>query len=219
MKLLLILFFLAGPSICQAQLPVSQEPRHHKVLDNGHVRLLDVHIPPGDTTQFHVHSTPSVFIILTDAKSGSQVISEEDQSASPVKHFGNIWFEGFYIKPRIHRVYNNDKHEYNVMDIELTNKKDIAIDPPITEETFRFLFDEKPVRAYRITMEASANIFVPARKADILIIQLSDPDDSVRVNEKSFHKKGDFYYITAGSSITSKNYGGGTAEFAFFELK
>jgi hypothetical protein len=204
---------------CRAQVPVSQEPMHHKILDNGHVRLLDVHIQPGDTTQYHIHSTPSVFLLLTTANTGSQVVSEEDRSGSPIPHYGEIWFEGFYVKPRIHRVYNHDTHEYRVMDIELTSKKFIPIDSPIKQEAFTFLFEEKPVRAYRLLLRPAGNISIQTRKADILVIQLTDSVNDFRVNEKSFHLKGDWLYIPAGFPIKIKNGGLVKAEFAFFELK
>ena len=216
---ILMTYCLAVFAYGSAQVPVSQEPRHHKVLDNDHVRLLDVHIPSGDTTEFHIHATPSVFVVLTDANSGSQVVSEEDRSASPIRHYGNIWFEGFYVKPRIHRVFNNDVHEYNVMDIELTNKNYIAIDSPIQQQAFHFLFEEKPVRLYRLIMIPASGIYLPERKADILIIQLTDRDDSVQVKGKTFHKKGDFLYLSSGTPMMMENKGKGNAEFAFFELK
>jgi hypothetical protein len=206
--------------IClRAQVPVSKEPLHHDILDNEYVRLLDVHIPPGDTTQIHIHATPSVFIILTNVKTGSQVIQEEDHSKSPVPHYGNISFEGFYMLPRIHRVWNSDTIEFHVMDIELPNKNFIIIDKPIRQEAFTFLFEEKPVRAYLLNLEPDIVISLKPRKADILLIQIIDSSKAVYVNEKSFHKKGDFLYIPSGHSIEIKNNGAGKSEFAFFELK
>jgi hypothetical protein len=229
MKLFQTLICLFIFSRCIAQVPVSQEPRHHKVLDNGHVRLLDVHIPPGDTTQYHIHATASVFVVLTDANTGSQVISEEDRSASPVKHYGNIWFEGFYIKPRIHRVFNSDGHAFNVMDIELTNKNYRTIDLPIQQNAFSFLFEEKPVRAYQVKLTPGEKIFLEPRRADILMIQSSDSTDlngtkvillnNQRAFSNHFHKKGDFAYMESGDAIEINNEGSGNAEFAFFELK
>jgi hypothetical protein len=215
--IMVICFFLH--SICRAQVPVSKEPRHHNIFENGHVRILDVHIPPGDTSQVHIHSTPSVFVILNDVKTGSQVISEEDHSNSPIPDYGNIWFEGFYKKPRVHRVWNSDSSEFHVMDIELPNKNFITIDPPIKQESFSFLFDEKPVRAYRLNLRSAANIAVMARKADILMILLTDSAESTHARGKSFHKKGDFLYISAGNSFEIKNAGMVNAGFAFFELK
>ncbi len=216
---ILVAIFLLLNGFCHAQIPVSQEPRHHKILENDHLRLLDVHIPPGDTSMIHIHATPSVFVVLNNVKTGSQVISEEDHSKSPIPHFGNIWFEGFYEKPRIHRVWNSDSAEFHVMDIELTNKNYITIDGPIKQAPFTFLFDEKPVRAYRLDLQPAANISILPDRADILIIQLTDSDGSIHVNEKEFHKKGDFLYINSGVKLEIKNSGNEKTTFAFFELK
>ena len=210
-------FFI--PFFSLSQVPVSKEPLHHNVLDNGHVRLLDVHIPSGDTSLFHIHETPSVFLILTDANTGSQVISEEDRSKSPIKYYGNIWFEDFYLKSRIHRVFNNDQHEFHVMDIELTNKNYKVIDSPLRQVSFSFLFEEKPVRAYRLNLYLGSKISIQARRGDILTILLSDSVSSVLVNKKSFSMKGDFIYIPSGENISFINSGTEKAEFAFFELK
>ena len=215
--IMIISFFLSNSG--RAQEPVSKEPRHHNILENDHVRLLDVHIPPGDSSQFHIHSTPSVFVVLNNVKTGSQVISEEDHTNSPIPHFGNIWFEGFYEKPRIHRVWNSDTSEFHVMDIELVNKNYITIDPPIQQESFTFLFNEKPVRAYRLNLRSAAKISVKASKADILMILLTDTVESIYVNDKPFHKKGNYLYIPSGTSFEIKNAAMGKAEFAFFELK
>lgn len=206
-------------AFCLAQIPVSQEPRHHKILENDHLRLLDVHIPPGDTSMIHIHATPSVFVIINNVKTGSQVISEEDHSKSPIPHFGNIWFEGFYEKPRIHRVWNNDSAEFHVMDIELTNKNYITIDEPIKKAPFTFLFDEKPVRAYRLDLQPAAIFSILPDKTNILMILLTDSATSVHVNKKDFRNKGDFLYISSGTNLELKNGGHEKATFAFFELK
>ncbi len=211
--------FLLMSHICLAQIPVSKEPRHHDILDNSHVRLLDVHIPAGDTSEFHIHQTPSVFIILKNVKTGSEVISEEDHTNSPIPHFDNIWFEGFYEKPRIHRVWNSDQEEFHVMDIELPNKNFKNLGPPIPQKAFAFLFDEKPVRAYRLHMEPSSTISLPVMNADVLMILLSDSAESMHINNKIFYKKGDFLYVSFGQELHFINGGKAKAEFAFFELK
>lgn len=223
------LILLRVEAICLAQIPVSQEPMHHKVLDNSHVRLLDVHIAAGDTTRFHIHATPSIFLVLTEAKTGAEIVSEEDRTANPIQHYGNMWFEGFYSKPRIHRVYNSDRHEFRVMDIELTNKNIIDIDPAIEQEAFSLVFEEIQVRAYRLKLLPGAMVSLEPRKADIIMILLSDsalntfvnktPSGATRANEKSLRRKGDFQYINSGNALKIENGGMSAAEFAFFELK
>jgi hypothetical protein len=130
-----------------------------------------------------------------------------------------MWFEGFYEKPRIHRVWNSDSAEFHVMDIELTNKNYITIDGPIKQAPFTFLFDEKPVRAYRLDLQPSSDISILPDRADRLMILLTDSASSVYVNEKDFRKKGNFLYISSGTNLLVKNGGNEKATFAFFELK
>jgi hypothetical protein len=216
----IILTFSGLHSFCRAQVPVSKEPRHHNIFENDHIRLLDVHIPPGDTTQIHIHATPSVFVILTNhVKVGSQVISEEKRALLNTSDNENIWFEGFYKQPRIHRVWNSDTSEYHVMDIELTNKHFITIDSPIRQQAFSLLFDEKPVRAYRLSMANVVNLNLPVRKADLLVIRLTDSEFNIHVNGKSLRKKGDYIYIPSGKPFGILNSGDDKGEFGFFELK
>ncbi|HMH23911.1 MAG TPA: hypothetical protein VK563_19130 [Puia sp.] len=214
-----------------AQIQVKDEPRHHNVFENDMVRILDVHIPPRDTSLFHKHSTPSVFLVLSDTKTGTEVKVE------PAKiHLtnGNIWFEGFYDQFRVHRVWNSDTKDFHVIDMELPAKEHHEIDPPLDSATatrgihsvrnFKLLFDEKPVRAYRITLYGHASFGLSRRKAAMVIIKLSDNAGETLAGDrgsgywKPLVKKGDFLYIRpGGGGIVNK--GAADQEFAIFELK
>ena len=199
-----------------AQVQVSKEPRHHNVFENSWVRVLDVHITPGDTSLMHKHSTPSVFIILNNAKTGSQVMVEP---AKLQLTDGNIWFEGFYDKPRIHRIWNVDTVELHVIDMELPNKKNKAIDPPLDIPSFILFLEEKPVRGYRFTLAAQSTIQLPPRKAPIMVVALTNTVGHVTANNKIFIKKGDFVFIKPDTSIVFNNQGSASQPFAVFELK
>jgi hypothetical protein len=118
MKALLLLLPICISCTGRSQVPVRQEPLHYNIFENAWLRVLDVHIPPGDTTQFHKHETPSVFIVLNQVKTGSQVIQEE-QTSTALRGDSSISFESFATTPRIHRVWNEDSTEFHVMDIEL----------------------------------------------------------------------------------------------------
>ena len=201
---------------CPAQIQVSKEPRHHNVFENSWVRVLDVRIPPGDTSLIHKHSTPSVFMVLTNTKTGSQVIMEPDKIHLTE---GNIWFEGFYDKPRIHRVWNSDTSEFHVIDMELLNKTAQPIDPPLNIKSLTPLFDEKPVRGYRLALAAQSTFALPQRKAPIVLVLLTNSSGNLTVNNKPFAKKGDFMFVQPGSRIDFINKGNAGQNFALFELK
>ena len=177
---------------------------HHNIFTNASVRVLDVHIQPGDTTQFHKHSTPSVFVVLHPVRTGSEVIQEETE-ATVFRKDASITFEGFYKTPRIHRVWNEDTSEFHVMDIEILNK-DLHNISDTLQQPFQFLFDEKPVRTYRLNIDNNSTVSVNS-KEPLLIISLTDAQQIVSVNNKPFSKKGDFLFVPSGSSleITNKN--------------
>ena len=209
-----LIFFQA--SLCPAQVAVSKEPRHRNVFENAFVRVLDVHLPPGDTSLFHKHETPSVFIVLHPVKTGSEVIIEEAKATALTKD-PTITFEGFYIKPRVHRVWNSDTSDFHVMDIEILKKvhKNIS---PMDQAGFQFLFNEKPVSAYRFSLNAEADIKLK-RESPFLIVGLSDAINNVMVNKKPFSKKGDFLFIPAGESIEFSSKEEKEYSFAVLEFK
>jgi hypothetical protein len=215
-------FLLLGATYCQGQIQVSEEPRHHKVFENAWVRILDVHIPPGDTSLFHKHSTPSVFFILSKTKTGSEVIVEPKKLNL---QNGNIWFEGFYDKPRIHRVWNSDTVEFHVIDMELLNTvsgtagQSKASTKPLDIPSVNLMFDEKPVRGYQMVLPAHASLRIPGRTAPFVIVGLSDATGDLSVNKKPFSKKGDYLFIPSGDEISIVNKSGKEESFALIELK
>jgi hypothetical protein len=200
-----------------AQIPVSQEPMHHNVFENAWVRVLDVHIPPGDTSLFHKHSTPSVFMVLSNTKTGSEVIVEP--AKTPGFNDGHIWFEGFYDGPRIHRVWNSDTTEFHVIDMEILNKSPQPIDSPLNRSAFTLLFDEKPVRGYRFSLHAHNNMRVNQRKAPVVLVILANTVGTVTANNKRFIKRGDYAFIEPGNDIDFINKADADQDFALFELK
>src|SRR5215213_3052008 len=141
MRQYLSVFFLLSFLCSQAQeaIPVSKEPFHKNVFENSYLRVLDVRISPGDTTQFHKHETPSVFISLHPVKTGSQVIIEDGRATVLSTTDRTITFEGFYNKPRIHRVWNADTSVFHVMDIEILARENKDSSASIQAEGFKQL--------------------------------------------------------------------------------
>ena len=218
MRQLLFLVFLLPvlPVYGQEAIAVSKEPFHKNVFENKYLRVLDVHIKPGDTTQFHKHETPSVFISLHPVRTGSQVIIE-DGTSTALSLDRRITFEGFYKKPRIHRVWNTDTSTFHVMDIEILTTGDKKIGETIAAEGFKQIFDAPPVRTYRLTLKTGQELKLE-RNAPVLIVGLNDAKE-VMVNKKSFSKEGDFLFVAPSEKIELTNKGQQEYSFAVLELK
>ena len=81
----------ATPSLAQQQdekvVPVHEEPRHRLVFDSPVARVLDIQIPPGDTTLFHTHSNPILYVNMSSSQTRSQTLGQEwsggDAAARP----------------------------------------------------------------------------------------------------------------------------------------
>jgi quercetin dioxygenase-like cupin family protein len=218
MRRILFLFLLTPVLQINAQeaVAVSKEPMHKNVFENEYLRVLDVRISPGDTTQFHKHETPSVFISLHPVRTGSQVIIE-DGSATVLSLDRRITFESFYKSPRIHRVWNADTSVFHVMDVEVLSKGDKKIAAPIALPEFKELFDAPPVRTYRVTLKSNQAIEIK-RNTAVLVVGLTDAG-KVMVNSKSFLKEGDFLFIPPSEKINLVNKEQNEYSFALLELK
>ncbi|MDQ3845776.1 MAG: hypothetical protein M3342_17460, partial [Bacteroidota bacterium] len=109
MRQFLFLFHLMFVLKANAQdtVAASKEPLHKNVFENQYVRVLDLHIAPGDTTLFHKHEIPVVSVSLHPVRTGSQTIVD-DKGPKVSSLDRRITFDGFYQSPRIHRVWNRD---------------------------------------------------------------------------------------------------------------
>ena len=198
-RFLLFLTLLILPVIVSAQVLVRLEPRHKNVLENKYLRLLDVHISPGDTTLFHIHSTPSFFLTLSNTKVGVQVKGQGwIQSQNVV---GESWFQSFLTDTLIHRVTNCDTVPFHVTDLEVlapyNNSRQIKPLP------FEVLFENEKVFAY-ILSNSSIDQKIISKRGPI-IAQLVEGDQiyvhDVKTREIKVIKMGDYLYIKPASSF------------------
>jgi hypothetical protein len=100
----------AGVSSAQA-VPLEREPRHRVVLDAGTFRVLDVQIPPGDTTLFHIHRFPQLLIPVrvspTDVQLSDSAWAGTLPSADPGWRPGDVVIDSSFVQvPLTHRVTN-----------------------------------------------------------------------------------------------------------------
>ncbi|CAN5420584.1 hypothetical protein BH10BAC3_BH10BAC3_28340 [soil metagenome] len=169
-----------------AQVAVKDEPRHHNVFENDFVRVLDVFIPPGDTTQFHVHATPSLFIPFTIAKTASQIMGAQLLPGSNSLP-GAAWYDSLVV-PRIHRVWNEDSTWFHVMDIELTGGEPRSNLQPIVNPGFQLLYNKPLANIYKLTLQAGMNVQFPESPGGYLLISTGDAVIDCHINAIIQHR-------------------------------
>lgn len=202
-----------------AQVLVKDEPRHHNVFENNFVRILDVSIKPGDTTLYHIHNTPSVFLYFTRTKVGSNLINQP--ATSKVNIAGDISYDSLKTA-RIHRVWNEDTSWFHVMDVEVINPQPAVKHSFSNIKNTELLFDKPLVRGYKLqissgeafTMQKSDLRFLLISMGEVTLHVVNNAKEEVRVM-----KPGHYIWIQENENITIKTLNISPANFALLELK
>ena len=200
-----------------AQVPASEEPFHKKQVENKYFRLLDVWIKPADTSMFHIHATPSLFLQFT---STYVCVQEKGKAWAKNKNQeGNASYMSFINDTLVHRVSNCDTVPFHVTDIELLEayKPNNLIKPL----ALSILFDNEKAMAYRITASSLNNKLITGRGP--MVAELVAGDQVIchdTITKKSTKiKTGKYLYIEPGSSFYFSSDGNKEINLVLFEIK
>jgi hypothetical protein len=214
---LLALFFFCHITF-YAQVLVKDEPRHKNVFENEFVRVLDVRIQPGDTTLFHIHETPSLFVAFTNTAIGSQLW---DKPAIPSRtKQGDVSYESFYPKPRVHRVWNSDTTEFHVIDIEILATTSDTTAFVAQNSDFVVALDAKKAKVNNLKISPKEQMQIETIENPMLLVVFSGSLDltdfrwaSVKIPSGSFH------WVSNHSKVLLRNNEEYQMEGYAFEIK
>ncbi|HEV8504832.1 MAG TPA: hypothetical protein VGQ53_05520 [Chitinophagaceae bacterium] len=202
-----------------AQVPVRDEPRHHNVFENSYIRLLDVFLGPHDTTQFHVHNTPSVFTTFTKTATGSQLVS--GQPTGDLSTAGKSWYDSLST-PRIHRVWNEDTVWFHVMDIEFVAGKPHGDQHALQDPLLKLYFDEPLANGYRVELQTGTRVNLPASSIGYLLLSVGYAIIEYKTNDHMQHrimKSGHYIWIDPGKSFSFTSRANTPSSFVLLQLK
>ena len=218
-KLFFIKCFTLYCFITSAQVHVRDEPRHHNVFENEFFRILDVHLAPGDTTQYHLHNTPSVFVLLNNCKVSSQLLGGQPQPGANIA--GIITYDSLNT-PRIHRVWNIDTVWFHVMDIELTAKTQNGKTSLLQDPLLKLLFDKREANGYRFDLKTGDKLELPSSANGYLLVSLTNSVIDIKIENSAQHrtvKGGHYEWIEGGKTFSINTTDQATGKFVLLQLK
>jgi hypothetical protein len=177
----------------RAQVPVREEPRHKPVLQNNYIRLLDVWLPPGDTTLYHIHEIPSFFIILSNTTTMVQLLGKAPEES--IFQAGFTWFNGFEKGPLIHRLWNKDTNALHVIDLELLSSGNNTLIPVKEQAGLKLNFENEKIRVYNCELQGKQNISFTAVSTPMLFVAIDETDFKIT----SYNKKGNSFRVEKGA--------------------
>ncbi len=204
-------------SALTAQVPVREEPFHQNVLENKYLRLLDVWIKPGDTTLYHIHSTPSLFLHFTNTVVCSQAKGEAWVKGKNKE--GEADYVSFKNETWVHRVSNCDTISFHVTDIELLSSW--KPNTPLQLLPFTVLFNNEKAVAYKLTQSSFTNQIISNRGP--MVAQLVSGNEviyyDVKKKKSTSIKTGKYLYVKPGSSFYFSAKENEEINLVLFEIK
>ena len=153
-----LVVLVSAVSMAQAPsaVPVEREPQHKQVFENAVVRLLDVVLPPGYVSLFHVHSNDNVSVRLA---TGPTRVDLPDANGEPtVPAVGRVVFNSA-TPPYTHRVANVGTTQIRILDVEILAPKPAAPAAPVPAMPQHTLVLDNPrVRIERIVLAAGESL-------------------------------------------------------------
>jgi quercetin dioxygenase-like cupin family protein len=212
---------LSQSNSAQSPVEISGEPRHHPKFENEFVRVLDVTVPAGDATLWHVHRNDNVVVTL-----GGASLRLEKVGAPTAEVQWKLGDVNFGKATYTHRAINIGTTPFHNLTIELLSS------PPASKEMARLnepnvrtpVLENERVRVYRLSLEPGQSTAVHTHVLPGLAIAVTAGE--VEITTKGM-KKADRLTIPAGdvrwrAGVTThsiKNVGQTRFEAVDIELK
>ena len=205
------------PASAQSAVAIEQEPAHRLVLQNPHVRVFDVWLPPGEDSLWHVHRHDGISVRLADATIADQ---PEDGPAETFRLRRGAVAYGATPTARTHLVRNVGETTFHNIYIELLTDHDVG-KGRAPASARRAEFENDRVRALR-------RILAPGESTDmhthtssgvaVLVtagrLEISSPERAARTSDVN---AGAVQWIDSGTTHSLKNLGDAPIEIVDIE--
>ena len=194
-----------------------EEPSHQQVFAEGPVRILDVRIAPGLTSDYHKHRFATAYVVIQDALVANQFWDDEWGASGPGVTVDN---SGYVAKPYYHRVRNEDRRTFHVLAV--INESD-GTDAAATSDTSGDApIDNRWFREHRLRVPGGQASAVQRFGNDVVLVQPTDGRSHVREGAVAHGYKGApgaFSWHPAGTGFSVVNRGRDELEFVLIEIR
>ena len=231
-SVILLAAILSVPISAQVEdkpVPMDKAPFHIPVFQNDYLILLNVNIPPGRNTGYHIHYADSVSVNLMPASQTNQDYGSSDVSApgsggegAPGRAtFTNVTKDG----PRTHKATNVGPTPFHNISFILKHAR--ADGNMVSDRTgvagFTQIMDNARLRAWRVVLKPGAATGQIKQTAPGLRVYVQGGVLAEMVPGSADRGmapyEGDFIWEDAGQTRAVKNTGTTQIEFVEFELK
>lgn len=146
------LFVLVASAAIAAQVPVTEEPRHRVVFANAQLRILDVNIPPGDTSLEHRHDFDIVTVSMNDGPQTRTQSGTAPWSVRPARPLASAGVTEYTGRSASHRVQNLGEVPYRVFTVENLKPGGWSAAPALAAPVTKLSAESRAFRVYDVQL-------------------------------------------------------------------
>jgi len=195
-----------------------EEPRHQLVFARDQLKVMDVRVPPGDTSQFHQHRFATIYIVINDALMWGQGDGEVWKSSRSIlreKYSISDRSTAYFENHTYHRVCNPDTATLHL--IALLNTKGPTDDVYAKTEGV----DNRWFRETRLHLAGHEKSRVLEFPYPTVLVQCGLGESAVlqaKVEHSAKTEEGAFSWHAADVPFSVVNKSGGLQEFVLVEV-
>jgi len=154
--------------------PVYEEPFHHVVFENKMVRVLDVHIPAGKATRFHIHPNPLTGVTIHDEPGWEEIQGRDRGPKARPDKAGEVFDNWTRKRPYTHRVGNIGHAEIHYVATEWLAPSGVVSEPLPDTATRKLIKQGEWVSVYHIKLAPGESTEMHKHAAPGITIQSFD---------------------------------------------
>jgi opacity protein-like surface antigen len=217
----------AAPATAQqepAPVPVEKASYHWPVFHNELVTVLRVIFPPGRGSNYHIHSTDQLGVLVEAGENSNQEFGKDPTPPRAGKR-GSVGFTAYSKKTFIHRSTNLGKTPFHNVVVSLKSPQPSGFTAGSRADVaaYQQVLDNERARAWRLILDPGQSAAAITQSAPGMRVVLEGgeiTESAVGLPDRGQALRlGDFYWQDAGPTRTLKNTGSSRIEIVEFELK
>ena len=205
-------FIVLMTALVQAQIPVTEEPHHRITFENAQFRIMDVNVPPGESTLEHSHDRDLVTVAMSDGAEARAQAAGQPWVSRPRRPIGDVEINDYAGTVTTHRFETLGKAAYNLFAVENLKASGWSTAPALTALGTTLVKESRAFRVYSVSLGRDRSQTSHTHAVPAIVVLLSGkvmsegPDEKAKANApapvglKQIDRPGQWVLVPAGDA-------------------
>jgi quercetin dioxygenase-like cupin family protein len=164
---------VAMAAVAAAQVPLDKDPRHRVVFENSELRVLDVNVPVGGSTQNHLHDRDIVTVSMSDGPDTRVESPGQPGTVRPRRPLGDSSIAEYAGKSGSHKVDNVGKNPYQLFAVENLRTGGWSTPAALPGQSATLLTEGRAFRVYDVRLASGKHQVSHTHSATTIVVLLT----------------------------------------------